>query len=293
MADPIGHSLDTDYVHFPGGEHFDVYEWTAREFKGFFQILNYPFAGLDEALSWFGLEGPNIRIHGLSKFMILELIASVLCIFIFLPLALNVRRHGYAKGWVANLFEAMAVFIKDEIAVPAIGDHDAHRFVPYLWTTFFFILFCNLLGMIPIVGGSPTGVLGTTVGLALVAFFTIHGSGVATLGAGGYAKAFVPHVPVFLYPLMFVIELIGHIIKPTILAIRLFVNMLAGHTVLYVILGFIVAVGPGLLYFMVTPASLLGVVLLSLLELFVAFLQAYVFTFLTALFIGASVHPHH
>jgi F-type H+-transporting ATPase subunit a len=100
-------------------------------------------------------------------------------------------------------------------------------------------------------------------------------------------------VPLALYPLMFVIELVGHVIKPTILAVRLFVNMLAGHTVLYVILGFIAVIGPGFLYFVVTPASVLGVVLLSMLELFVAFLQAYVFTFLTAIFIGAAVHPHH
>jgi F-type H+-transporting ATPase subunit a len=100
-----------------------------------------------------------------------------------------------------------------------------------------------------------------------------------------------PALKVLLWPLMFVIELVGLLIKHIVLAVRLFANMFAGHTVLAVILGFIL-VAKGALFYLVTPASIIGVILLSLLELFVAFLQAYIFTFLSALFIGFAVHPH-
>lgn len=262
---PIYHSMDNDAFHFPGNVHFDVHAWTSQHvFDGRF---------------------------GLTKFMVMELAAALICLFTFTWLAWNVRRYGYARGRLANLLETMLVFVRDQIAVPAIGHHDAHHFLPYLWTLFFFILTNNLLGMLPWMG-SATAALGCTAALALCSFITIHGGGVVSLGPGGYAKAFVPSVPLALYPLMFVVELMGHAIKPAILAFRLFINMLAGHTVLFVILSFI-AMAQGSIYFVVAPVTVLGVVVLSMLELFVAFLQAYVFTFLSALFIGAAVHPHH
>lgn len=272
LEDPLTHSLDTDTLHLPGDQSFDVYQWTRN---------------------WYGDALDLFDLGGLTKFMILEVVAAILCVIIFVPFAMAVRRRGFPKGRFANFVEAMIFFIRDQVAIPSIGHHDADKFLPFLWSLFFFILFNNLLGMIPVVGGSPTAALGCTVGLALCAFIVIHWSGIKKLGPAGYAHAFVPHVPKPLYPLMLVIETIGHIIRPTILAVRLFVNMLAGHTVLYVILGFIAVIGPGILYGIVMPASVFGVVALSLLELFVAFLQAYVFTFLTAIFIGAAIHPHH
>lgn len=271
LEDPLSHSMDTDFFHFPGGGSWDVHEATR------------PY--IEPILGWAG-------IHGLSKFMAMELVAAALCILTFLPLAVNIRWYGYPRGVFANLIESILVFIRERVAIPAIGEHDAHKFLPFLWSLFFFILYNNLLGMIPMLG-SPTAGLGATAGLALCAFVMIHFSGIVKLGPVGYGKAFVPHVPALLYPLMLVIEIVGAIIKPTILAVRLFVNMLAGHTVLYVILGFVMVIGWNLLYFIVTPASVFGNVLLSMLELFVAFLQAYVFTFLSAIFIGAAVHPHH
>ena len=270
LQDPLAHSIDNDALHLPGEWHFDLHDWTH---------------------GWLGNSLDFLGIHGLSKFMALEVIAAILCLLVFVPYGWNVRRNGYAKGCWANLIESMLFFIRDNVAIPAIGSHHATRFLPFLWSMFFFILFNNLLGMFPWLG-SPTGALGCTGALAFCTFLVIHGSGMRQLGVVGYAKAFVPHVPLPLYPLMLVIELIGHTIKPIILAVRLFVNMLAGHTVLYVILGFITMVG-GWLYLLVMPASVIGVVLLSLLELFVAFLQAYVFTFLAAIFIGAAVHPQH
>lgn len=266
FEDPFGHSLDSDSFHFPGEDfHWNVYEWSK------------------------GLLGGNF---GLTKFMFLELVIALFCLLTFIPLAWSIRSRGYAKGRIANLFEAFLFFIRDQVAIPAIGKHHADHFLPFLWTVFFFILGNNLCGMIPWMG-SATAELGCTAALGFFAFLVIHVGGMRELGALSYAKSIVPHVPLALYPLMLVIEIIGHLIKPSVLAFRLFVNILAGHTVLYAILGFIVMVGPGLLFFIVTPASLFGVLALSLLELFVAFLQAFVFTFLAAIFIGAAVHPHH
>jgi F-type H+-transporting ATPase subunit a len=272
LDDPLGHAIDTDSIHLPGGEEFPLFEWSRDSYDALLQFLG---------------------ISGLTKFMMLEVIAALGCLVIFIPFAWSIRRRGVAVGVVPNLLETMLFFIRDQIAIPAIGEHDARRYLPYLWSVFFFILFNNLLGMVPIVGGSPTGALGCTFALATCSFLAIHGSGVLKFGPGGYVHSIVPHVPVLLYPLMFVLEIIGHLIKPTILGIRLFMNMLAGHTVLFVILAFIAMVGEGLAYFVVTPASVMGVVALSLLEIFVAFLQAYVFTYLSAIFIGSALHPSH
>src|SRR5262249_17883817 len=182
---------------------------------------------------------------------------------------------------------------------PSIG-HDADMFVPFLWTLFVFILFCNLMGMFPFLG-SPTASITVTGALALISFFVIHGSAVAKMGFGHYLKSYIPHIEVplgmgyFLIPMIVIIEVMGNFIKAFVLAVRLFANMLAGHTVLAVILLFIVLAKDAamLLFWPITAASVLGVVALSLLELFVAFLQAFIFTFLTALFLGSTLHPQH
>lgn len=265
-SDPIAHAIDSDAFEFPGNVVIDVFEMTHLE-----------------------LFGPKF---GLTKFMVLELAAAALCVLAFIPIAANVRRNGFPKGRLCNLIEAILFFIRDQIAVPALGEHDANRFVPYLWSVFFFILSCNLMGMLPWMG-SPTGALGCTAALAVCSFVTIHGSAIKKMGAVHYAQSIVPHVPKPLYLIMVPIELIAHLIRPCILAFRLFINMVAGHTVLAVLLGFIALVGTGPLFYVVAPASVIGVVLLSLLELLVAFLQAYIFTFLSALFIGMSLHPEH
>ena len=173
-------------------------------------------------------------------------------------------------------------------------------YVPFLWTMFLFILFCNLLGMFPFLG-SPTASITVTASLALIAFFMIHGGAVAKMGFGHYLKSYIPHIDVpfgmgyFLIPMIMLIEVMGNFIKAFVLAVRLFANMLAGHTVLAVILMFIVLAKDAamFLFWPITAASVLGVVALSLLELFVAFLQAFIFTFLTALFIGSALHPQH
>jgi F-type H+-transporting ATPase subunit a len=187
----------------------------------------------------------------------------------------------------------MLVYVRNDIAIPAIGDKkDADRFMPLLWTLFFFVLVGNLLGMLPWLG-SPTGALATTAALALCVFITVHGSGIRENGLGHYIESFVPPVPNWVKPILIPIEILSHLLRPFILAFRLFVNMLAGHTVLFVFLSFIAIAGPTLLGYFIVGGSVLANVILSFLELLVAFIQAYVFTFLTALYIGGALHPQH
>jgi F-type H+-transporting ATPase subunit a len=213
------------------------------------------------------------------------------------PVVRHMSRNYVSRGHFANMIEAMLLFIRDDVARPAIGGHGADRFLPYLWTAFFFVLFNNLLGMIP-GGASATGNINVTGVLALLTLGTVVMTGIKELGFVGYWVGIVPHLDVptllkpFLWGLMFMIELAGLFIKHIVLAVRLFANMFAGHVVLAVILGFILMAYKSAMFYLVAPASLGGVVCLSLLELFVAFLQAYIFVFLSALFIGSAVHPH-
>ncbi|WP_165247750.1 F0F1 ATP synthase subunit A [Paludisphaera soli] len=232
----------------------------------------------------------------ITRFMVMELIAAILAVLVLVPVARHVRRQPVSRGGFFNAFEALLLYIRDDVARPAIGGHGADRFLPYLWTAFFFVLFNNLLGMIPGFA-SATGNINVTAVLAVMTLATVVAAGVREMGVAGYLTGLVPHIDVpkplnyFLWPLMFAIELVGLLIKHIVLAVRLFANMFAGHVVLAVILGFIL-MAHGWLFYFVMPASILGVVALSLLELFVAFLQAYIFTFLSALFIGSAVHPH-
>ncbi|MEX0614013.1 MAG: F0F1 ATP synthase subunit A [Pirellulales bacterium] len=233
----------------------------------------------------------------ITKFMIIELVAAILLIVFFVGLAKALRGGALPRGTFRNMLEAMLLFFRDKVARPCIGGHDADRFVPFLWTIFFFVLALNLFGMIPWMG-SPTGSLATTAALALITFITVIAAGMKKLGAWGFLKAQVPHMDlpfplkILLVPMVFVIELFGLLVKHGVLAVRLLANMMAGHVVLAVIVAFIAASVQSIWWYVIAPSSLVGAVALSLLELFVAFLQAYIFTFLSALFIGMAVHPH-
>lgn len=234
----------------------------------------------------------------ISKYMLLELVAAVLIAAIFIRLANRMSTGDRPRGRFWNLFEAMLVFIRDQIARPAIGHHDADRFVPLLWTMFFFILACNLLGMVPW-AGAPTSSFGVTFGLACITLVTVLGAGIAKFGPVGFWLGQVPHMdlPLLLRPLkllIFGIEVLGLVIKHAVLSVRLLANMVAGHLVLLGIMGLILATAhaPTGTWGLVTVIAVVGSTLFSLLELFVAFLQAYIFTFLSALFIGAAVHQH-
>lgn len=176
---------------------------------------------------------------------------------------------------------------------------DADRFVPLLLTIFFFVLGCNLSGMLPWLG-SPTGVWGTTSAIAVVTLVTGIVFGIKRFGPVGYLLNQIPGMDlpffaaVLLKPMIFVIEIMGLLIKHTVLSIRLLANILAGHMVLVsiVALAFSLEGAASYGWYISAPASVIGCTLLSCLELFVAFLQAYIFTFLSAMFIGAAIHHH-
>lgn len=234
-----------------------------------------------------------------TKFMVLELIAALLVLAIYVPMANRAASGETPKGWWWNTFESILTFLRERVAKPTLG-HDADRFLPFLWTLFLFILFNNLLGILPFLG-SPTASFAVTGALAVVAFVAIHTAAIAKQGLGQYIGHHFPHIdaPFGLGPIIgamiFGIEIFGHFIKAFVLAVRLFANMFAGHLVLAFILSFIV-MAKATAWYLFTPiavGSVLMVTALSLLEIFVAFLQAFVFTYLTSLFMGMALHPAH
>jgi len=270
-----------------------------------------PFSHVEDHDFWefFGTAPHDSPLHaielpfGLTKFMVIELIVAVLIVWGFVWVARKIATGQPPRGRLWNFLEWVLLFVRDQIARPALGEHDYKRFLPYLWTTFLFVLTMNLIGMVPFMG-SPTASLAVTGPLALLSFIIIHYNGlVANHGFMGYMKTFIPHVELPTVPklmimvVLFVLEILGAFIRATVLAIRLFANMLAGHTVLVIILSFIefavVAGASGLMVGGITVSSVGLVLALSLLELFVACLQAFVFTFLTAIFIGLAMHPQH
>ncbi len=335
--DPFHHVRDFGYFEFP--EFFDRWIGTHR------------------------IELPKFNLFGLyefqvTKFMVLQVVAGLLTLLIFSDLARRIRSGKPARGIWANFWEMIAVYIRDNVVRPTIGDghahhgpadvehghdhgghdhgghdhgghdhgghdhgshdhgsqdhvshhgheaaaaagHPADKFLPFVWTCFFYILFCNLLGAIPWLG-SPTGDINVTGALAVIAMSMTVLVGSQELGVSGFWKNLVPPLDappamkIFLVPMMFVIEVVGLLIKHGVLAVRLFANIMGGHTVIGVMLGFIAAEGvlntP--LWWLVAPASILGQVGIGLLELFVAFLQAYVFAFLATIFIAMGSHPH-
>lgn len=262
-----------------------------------------------------------------TKHQILLVVAAIAVAVPYIMLARRVQDGTPPRGRFWNFLEMLLLFIRDEVARPNIHAghghhdeaHDAHhghapalvahahyadRFVPFLWTLFLFVLACNLLGMVPFLG-SPTGELSVTLVLALSVFFVIHVSAIRKLGFGGYVMSYVPRLKadnavmtvfltVLIVPLITVIEVMGAFIRAAVLAIRLFANIFAGHVALGVILLFAVAdpVQGGLSPGGTAAAVLLGTGL-SVLELLVAFLQAFVFVLLTSIFLGMQLNPEH
>jgi F-type H+-transporting ATPase subunit a len=297
----------------------------------------------------------------ISKFMVLEVVVGLIVFLLFSWVAQKIATGGAPKGRMWNFLEAFLVFIRDQVAAPAIGgghhdeahdDHhsletDAHGkhlaqgaasihvgageelnahghghhqhhktrdeisderlFTPVLWTIFFFVLGCNLFGMLPW-AGSPTASFSVTLALALTTFAAVFLGGVRKFGVIGFFRNQVPSmdlplpIAIFLKPMIFAIEMMGLLIKHGVLAIRLLANMVAGHLVILGIMGLAFGASaaitfskpemPDYLWYIVATIAVVSSTLFNILELFVAFLQAYVFTFLSALFIGASVHKH-
>jgi F-type H+-transporting ATPase subunit a len=188
------------------------------------------------------------------------------------------------------------VFIRDEIAVPLIGSHKYRKYFPYLLTLFFFILVNNLMGLIPFFpgGANVTGNIAVTMVLALLTFFIVTFSSNKNYWTHIFNTPGVPWWLKFPLPLMPLIELVGVITKPFVLMIRLFANIVAGHIIILGFLGLIFIFGAmsPIAGYIASPISIFFYIFMGLLELLVAFIQAFIFTLLTALYIGMAIEEH-
>lgn len=239
----------------------------------------------------------------LSKYMIIELAVAMLLIGIFAWLGKRIQGGAVPKGRAWNLLEGLIEYVRKQVFEPAMGAEDSRKFMPLLATMFVFIFGLNLAGMVPFLG-SPTASLACTAALALVVFAVGLIFGIRAMGPMGYLKNLVPEMglppvlAVCIVPILWVIEFVSLFMKHGILALRLLANVVAGHAVLLGLMG--LAVGASALYMgsslavwaplgLVTAFSMIA---MSLLELFIAFLQAAMFTFLAGLFISSSIHHH-
>jgi F-type H+-transporting ATPase subunit a len=231
-----------------------------------------------------------------TKHVVMLLVAALLCCLVLIGAARSHVRHthevGRPKGFAAGI-EAMVLYIRQEVALKNLGPH-GEGYVPFILTLFFFILFANLLGLIPF-GSTATGNISVTATLAIVTFLVIESAGIRAQGAGYLNTIFywntelplVMRIPMFI--IMTPIEIVGKLTKPFALAIRLFANMTAGHIVVLALIGLIFAFKS---YFIGIAPALMAVAIMML-ELFVAFLQAFIFSLLASVFIGQIREAHH
>jgi len=259
-------------------------------------VIELPF-GLGEwhlPGPWY-IPGTSIDVSP-TKHVVFMILAAVLVFLTIWYAGRQVeKRHREGKGprGFGAAVEAMVLFVRDDVAIASIG-HGGEKFVPLIETLFFFILYCNLLGLLPW-GATPTGNLAVTGGLALIAFLVIEISGFRALGPKGYLKTIVM-VPagmtgagaVIMAVIMTPVELIGKIVKPFALCLRLFANMTAGHFVILSLLGLIFLFAS----WFIAAGTVAFVLFMMCLELLVAFLQAYIFALLTSVFIGLMQHEH-
>lgn len=232
-------------------------------------------------------------------FLFVTTFLTILTMWIAARRAAHPEQAGKAPRGFLNLFETFYIYLRDEVALANIG-HGGERFVPYVVTLFFFILYANFLGLVPF-GATATSNIMVTTAMALISLAVIEVSGFLSLGPRGYLGTifYLPKgLPVWMRPIMLVVmtpvEIIGKLAKPFALAVRLFANMSAGHFVLLSLLGLILTYGS--FTHTVGWVAILGPIMLGLfvmfLEIFVALLQAYIFTILTAVFIGLIRQAH-
>ncbi|MDZ8118633.1 F0F1 ATP synthase subunit A [Pontiella agarivorans] len=221
----------------------------------------------------------------MSNNAVMLIVASLLLIISFGAFYRYQDRKA-PRGWT-NALEALVLFVRNEISIAYLGPKDGRKMAPLFLTFFFFILTCNLMGLCPLFS-TATGNINVTFGLASVTFFFMVFGAMYVNGPIRFFKAFAPEgVPWPILIILMPIEMIGLVIKCVALTIRLFANMLAGHIVVFSLVGLLVTFG-----YWALPA--LGMALaINLLEVFIAFLQAYVFTVLSAMFIGEMYHPAH
>ncbi len=237
-------------------------------------------------------EGTQLVLTNLQIFQIAAVLLIFIC-FSGVPSYLRTGRNGDA---VTRLFAGFALWLRDEVVQPVMGREMAMRWSPYFLSVFFFILFMNLGGLLPH-SATPTASIFVTGAMALTTFLCMLVFGMAVQGPVAFWKHLVPHVPVFIWPLMFVVEVVGLIIKPVALMLRLFATMSGGHMVVLSFMGLVFffaasfsgatgwAVGLGL--------SVPFGVFVMIIESFVALLQAFIFTQLSVIFVNMAIHPEH
>ncbi len=235
---------------------------------------------------------PPVNILGISvdlsitKHVVFLWLAALVLLAVAVAAARSNTRNRVPRG-LGNFIELLVVFVRDEIAVLNMGPAGL-RYMPYLLTTFFFILIMNLSGLVPY-GATATGNVSVTGGLALVAFVMIQSTAIRAQGLGHYIKHLTGGVHWALWPIMIPIEILGLFTKPFALMIRLFANMVGGHIVILSFIGLIFIFGS----YVIATGPVLFVLGISLLEIFVALLQAYIFTMLTAMFMGLGIEAAH
>lgn len=227
---------------------------------------------------------------GLSPLILTMWVAAVVAT---LTLGFAARSTSGAGNLLRGMIEPVVLFLRDDTLEPIFGHHTDH-YLPYFLSLFFFLLVCNLLGLVPYASG-VTANIAVTAAMAVCTFAMIQFAGVKEQGLGSYIYHIVPGgVPAVLWPLLFVIEVFGMGAKCISLCIRLFANMLAGHIVSlsFLFLIFIFAQMSHVLAYGVSPAAVGLALFIYLMDVLVSFLQAYIFTILTAVFVGGAVHPH-
>jgi F-type H+-transporting ATPase subunit a len=244
--------------------------------------LDLPFAHIElphfASIDFFGV---TVDLS-ITKHLVFLWLAAVLLLTAAVAAARKNAKSAVPKG-IGNLVEVFLVFVRDEIVIPNMGQAGL-KYMPYLLTTFFFILTMNLMGLIPY-GASSTGNINVTAGLAIIAFIMIQAAAIREQGLAHYLAHLTGGVHWVLWPIMIPLEVIGHITKAFALCMRLFANMMGGHTVVVSVLGLIFLFG----VVWIAPIPTFFVVAIDLLEIFVAFLQAYVFTILTSVFMGLGM----
>lgn len=217
--------------------------------------------------------------------VVLIMVLSILFL-LFIPMANAYKKNKKAPKGMNNALEALVLFIRDEVAIPNIGKDKYQKYIPYLLTIFFLILIGNLLGLVPVISGTLTNDIVFTGTLAFATFLITNFSGNKHYWKHIFAT---PGVPKLLLPIMIPVEIIGLFTKPFALMVRLFANISAGHIIILSLISLIFVFETAL----ASPVSILFGLFIMAIELLVAFLQAYIFTLLSALFIGSAVEDGH
>ncbi|MBI1379731.1 MAG: F0F1 ATP synthase subunit A [Planctomycetaceae bacterium] len=249
---------------------------------------------LPAALSIFDMdkarEGAQLVLTNLQIFQVASLLLILIC-FSGVP---GYLRTGQGDI-VSRLFAGFALWLRDDVVYPVMGRETGGKFLPYFLSVFFFILFMNLGGLLPM-SATPTTSIFITASLALMTLAVTLVFGMVVQGPIAFWKHLVPHVPLLLWPLMFLVEVVGLFVKPFALTVRLFATMTGGHLVVLSFMGilffFAMQLGTGVAY-ATAPVWVGFAVFIMIIEAFVAMLQAYIFTQLSVIFVQAAIHPEH